>query len=280
MTQQNMKKRHHYIPVFYLNGFSDQDRRLCVYDKNKISNFNDVLIKNANSTAFENNGYTIISPDGTKDSESIENKFKETEDIAAPLLKKIINGQKLNNEELGVFIWNFIAPIAIRTPLTGSTFKTIWKVRLGIEPDKQETLESQLYTHEGTVEVLRNANWNFFEPLAGNYFLTSDNPFLSIKFDNKNVIFILPLSKEFCAIGSPMKNIPMDFLKRKAELANYYIIKYAYRQVYCHLKDKKIYELVKKYKDEHGKISESQVREAWTLYKKGSVQNSVSVSYL
>ena len=256
MNQQNTKKRHHYIPVFYLNGFRDKDGRLYVYCKNKINNFNDVLIKNADSIAFENNGYTIVSPDGTKDSEKIENKFKETEDIAAPLLKKIINRQKLNNEELNVFIWNFIAPIAVRTPAAGNIFKTILKV-LGTEPDKQKILESQLYTHEDAYNVLRNVNWIFIEASAANYFLTGDNPLLSIRFGNGIIIFILPLSKKFCAIGSPMKNIPIDWLVKQA---NYYIIKYTYRQVYCHLKDKNIYKLVKKYKNVHGKINESQVR--------------------
>ncbi|MCA9395087.1 MAG: DUF4238 domain-containing protein [Candidatus Omnitrophica bacterium] len=33
MEKQRPKKRHHYIPVFYLNGFTTKDGYLYVYDK-------------------------------------------------------------------------------------------------------------------------------------------------------------------------------------------------------------------------------------------------------
>ncbi len=246
MNKSKKKHKHHYIPVFYLKGFENQNGILYVYSKDKIESCEDILAKNAKSTAFENNGYTLSLPDGSQDSETIENDFKKTEDIAAPLLKKILNGKKLDNKEFDIFIWNFIAPMAIRTPSAKNIFKNILE-GLNINNGKQEILESMVYSHEGTVKVLRNVNWNIIQAPDRKYFITSDNPFLSIKFTNNVVNFVLPLSKEFCLIGFYGSIVHKTNINKIVDNINDYIAKFADRQVYYHLNIKDVFMLVKKY---------------------------------
>lgn len=245
MDEPKKKHRHHYIPRFYLKGFEDQNGILYVYN-NEIKNYDGILAKNAKSTAFENNGHTITLPNGAKDSETIENNFKKTEDIAAPLLKKILNGNKLDSKEFDIFIWNFIAPMAIRTPSKKNIFKNILE-ELNINNGKQEILESMVYSHEGTVKVLRNVNWDIIKAPNKKYFITSDNPFLSIKFTNNVVNFVLPLSKEFCLIGFYGSLVHKKNINEIVDNINDYIAKFADRQVYCHLNTKNVFDLVKKY---------------------------------
>ena len=115
------KKKHHYIPKFYLKGFTypdpdDPDGKLCVYSKDK-EHYSEVLCGvSLDAIAFEKHGYTVILSDGTMDSEIIENIFAEKESKTAPLLKKIISGQKLTDNEFSTFVSDFLAIMAVRTP--------------------------------------------------------------------------------------------------------------------------------------------------------------------
>ena len=65
------KKRHHYVPQFYLNGFIDLNNPpfIWVYDKQE----NKVFKVKAENIAYEKHYYTFDLPDGGKDTESFEN---------------------------------------------------------------------------------------------------------------------------------------------------------------------------------------------------------------
>lgn len=102
--EQKIPKKHHYIPQFYLKGFSLDNNNLWVYDK-QISNPKDVKKLTTKAIAFENNFYTYESIDKTK--ETMEGLFCQMEGLAANVINKITNGDKIDEQEkadLAVFI--------------------------------------------------------------------------------------------------------------------------------------------------------------------------------
>ncbi len=91
--------------------------KLCVYSKAKEESYSEVLSGvSPDAIGYEKDGYTVRLQDGTKDSETIENMFAEKESNAAPLLKKIIGGQKLTDSEFSTFVSDFLVIMATRTP--------------------------------------------------------------------------------------------------------------------------------------------------------------------
>ena len=90
---KNISWRHHYIPKFYLKGFTDKLGKFKIYDVE-----NQRFIKNGKdfspeSYFFEEHGNTFIDQDGYDD--SIETKFfKKEDDEAAKLFEKIKNSSK------------------------------------------------------------------------------------------------------------------------------------------------------------------------------------------
>lgn len=122
----NPKRKHHYIPIFYLKGFTDTSGKLCVYSKDKTESYSEVLTGvSPAAIGYEKHGYTVKLPDGTTDSETIENIFAEKESNAALLLEKIIGGQKLADNEFSTFVSDFLVTMAIRTPTTRNMIKPI-----------------------------------------------------------------------------------------------------------------------------------------------------------
>ena len=313
MSKINKSKiRHHYIPKFYLKGFTDADPddpvgKLCVYSKNK-KHYSEVLCGvSPDAIAFEKHGYTVRLPDGTMDSETVENIFAEKESKTAPLLKKIISGQKLTKSEFSTFVSDFLAIMAIRTPTTRNTIKPIaiaisrelalkaenkdsfreyinncvndgCNIKLNEENmeterlkyigineryavmDSQGALMLSLSIHENINEGLQKAHWQVIGPVKEYKFLTSDNPFISYGKNTNERTFLMPLSKEYCILGSPSPNFKRkDFTKKANQIVkeiNSIIVKFAGRNIYCHFKAQSIYDLVKKYKDFTHGISE------------------------
>lgn len=108
------KKRHHYLPQFYLKGFIDPNNKpfIWVYEKG-----NPDVIRNdtAKNIAFQNHYYSFVNLEGNKDSETIENFLSHIEGLAAPVFKKIKNQCRLNEEEKVVFA-HFLALTMSRVP--------------------------------------------------------------------------------------------------------------------------------------------------------------------
>lgn len=99
-----LPKKHHYIPQFYMKGFSQDSNNLWVYDK-KSKNPNDVKKLTTKTIAFENNFYTYLSIHKTK--ETMEDMFCQMEGLAANVINKIANGHEIDSQEkadLAVFI--------------------------------------------------------------------------------------------------------------------------------------------------------------------------------
>jgi hypothetical protein len=111
MAKQKPKKRHHYIPVFYLNGFANKDGCLYVYDKNDKS----VFESSPEGVAYENHYFSFMTPEGEKDSETVENNIMLLEGEFARIIKKIHNHENLTVDDHMVFAL-FVASMMVRVP--------------------------------------------------------------------------------------------------------------------------------------------------------------------
>jgi len=95
------KKRHHYVPRFYLKGFIDPDNRpyIWIYEKG-----NPIMRKEtAKNIAFEKDYYSFTTPEGEKDSETFENILATIERMVAPTFRKIKSHQSLKDQKRSSF---------------------------------------------------------------------------------------------------------------------------------------------------------------------------------
>lgn len=102
-------KRHHFLPRFFLEGFS-RDGHVAVYDREK----NEYRVQNVKDTAVIGYYYSAIDEEGNKDGR-IESLLSAIESEAKPVIAKMDNHESLNNEDrerLAVFIGFLFA----RTP--------------------------------------------------------------------------------------------------------------------------------------------------------------------
>lgn len=107
------KKRHHYVPQFYLEGFVDPRNQpyIWVYEKGN----SEIRKAKAENIAFEKHYYSFTKPSGEKDTETFENAFADLESRAAPILEKIKKEEALSDQEKGLFSY-FIAYSMTRVP--------------------------------------------------------------------------------------------------------------------------------------------------------------------
>ncbi|GFP43024.1 hypothetical protein HKBW3C_02156, partial [Candidatus Hakubella thermalkaliphila] len=107
------KKRHHYIPRFYLDGFVDPHNEpyIWVYQKGNPN----IIKSTAENIAVEKHYYSFTTPEGSKDSATFENVLAEIEGQAAPIFQKIKNHESLDEQERSLFAI-FLAFIMTRVP--------------------------------------------------------------------------------------------------------------------------------------------------------------------
>jgi len=112
-SRQAKKRRHHYLPEFYLRGFVDPDNEpyLWIYEKG------DTEIRKASpkDAAVLRNYYSFTTPEGEKDSETFEDFLAEIETQVAPILQKIQAEESLEQAERQWFAL-FVALIMTRVP--------------------------------------------------------------------------------------------------------------------------------------------------------------------
>jgi hypothetical protein len=95
------KRRHHYVPRFYLEGFCDSSNApfIWIYEKGN----QEIRKQRADNIAFERDYYSFRHPSGEMDTETIENGLANLEGRAAPVLKKMVAKVNLNEEEKHFF---------------------------------------------------------------------------------------------------------------------------------------------------------------------------------
>ena len=115
----NIKRsiKHHFIPQFYLNNFTetgDKNSYIWITDTFKCKQWRAY----PSSIAYENRLYSLENKE-TKDVEEdlIEKAFSRLEDLAAPVIRDIINTEEIPSGDEYNILMTFIAHLASRTPV-------------------------------------------------------------------------------------------------------------------------------------------------------------------
>jgi hypothetical protein len=90
------KKRHHYVPKFYLSGFTipADESQLWVYEKGKEEPFK----ASPDSIGFQKYYYSFEKVDGTRDTNTIEDMYSKVEQSAAKVIGKIANREVIDGQ--------------------------------------------------------------------------------------------------------------------------------------------------------------------------------------
>lgn len=108
------KVKHHYVPKFHLFLFTDDqctEKKIWVFDLKSGNQWHAAPA----SVGYEKKLYNVELPDTAPD--VVEDVFSEVEDSVAPIIKEIINRQKIPND-FNEYSWlvNYIALLSQRTP--------------------------------------------------------------------------------------------------------------------------------------------------------------------
>ncbi len=105
------KKRHHYVPITYLNGFTDNLGRIFGYRKDAP---NPPLHVRPDEIGFEKYYYSQPTPDGGQDNNRLEDLFSTVEGIWPGIVADLSAGRQVGSriEEL----FQFISLLRIRGP--------------------------------------------------------------------------------------------------------------------------------------------------------------------
>ena len=106
-----MKKRHHFVPQFYLRQFATLEpaEEIWTYDM-EAGVSRGTTVQN---TAFEKHLYSVPLEDGTR-LDDLEDVIANIESKAAPVLEKLTTGQKVGDQERADFA-SFMAIMYVRT---------------------------------------------------------------------------------------------------------------------------------------------------------------------
>jgi hypothetical protein len=139
------KSNHHYIPQFYLRGFSagtGRQAQVFVFDSGTKKSFT-TLIRNIGSRR----NFNRVEAEGVGPN-SIEDAIAKTEGDIAPFLQQIIKAQAFQTAEHFNSVLNLMALMSVRNPRLRSSLsdfhKEIAERIMGISVSKREIWESQI----------------------------------------------------------------------------------------------------------------------------------------
>jgi len=110
-TESNQKKRHHYVPVTYLNKFADAGGRIYAYRKDGPP---PPLHIRPSEIAFERYYYSQPRPEGGQDNNQLENLFSEVETHWPSLIEDLTARRDVEDHAEALF--NFISLLRVRGP--------------------------------------------------------------------------------------------------------------------------------------------------------------------
>lgn len=113
MSVENLPKKHHYIPQFYLKGFSQDKSRLHVFDKKATTQESKFRHQATEKIAYENNLYTYRTKQLGK--ETLEDFFCQIEGNAQTVITKLGNREEITPIERGNLAL-FVSLLWLRTP--------------------------------------------------------------------------------------------------------------------------------------------------------------------
>lgn len=212
-----MKKRHHFVPQFYLSNFAGEDGQVWTYDMESAS----VRSSTVENTAYEKYLYSVTLEDG-KRTDDLENLISDIESKAAPVVSKVIGGEELTGDERASFA-SFMGISYVRTDAFRHLYAQLAMNKLQIENlalakndeafkarikkyqedcgplseedieilrqgmlnprdakllvDKEWTLRA-LGFHDHVVPIFLKMSWTVFRASEPNYFIASDNPLI------------------------------------------------------------------------------------------------------
>ncbi|MGD8307459.1 MAG: DUF4238 domain-containing protein [Ignavibacteria bacterium] len=209
-------KRHHYLPKFYLKGFTKDDK-LWIYDRQR----NEFRAQTPINTAIEKDYYSFIDKNGKKNT-SVEKILSDVEGRVIPVITDIKNEKRISNEGKGImslFLSFFIYRVPEYEKLSNEIAKTISDLTiknlifskeqakkfikkyesdtgksLNVSPeiiyeyaqnaqfeiilDRNTTLKQMLDFSMNNKDWLFNLNWVVLQAPEITSFITSDNPFV------------------------------------------------------------------------------------------------------
>jgi hypothetical protein len=210
MAIEKTKKKHHYLPRFYLEGFVDlKSSCLWVYEKGNLK----IRSSSAINEGCQKFYHAFLTDDGNRDTNTIENYFQKIETNTANLFDNIHRREKFtdqNKKELALFFAFLITRVplfrnelekmaAIHINHVGlnnaksdfkaslETFKTLFGIELNISEDDLMDLPSNRGSVLSLVHIfsialnnffpkLLNLKWRFLFSKQDLKWVTSDNP--------------------------------------------------------------------------------------------------------
>ena len=211
---QNKPKRQHYLPKMYLQNFTNSNNKVWVYnDENKT--IKELSIKD---TTLIKNFYTIETEFG-KDY-TLEQELSKIETTCAPIIKKLIDGQKIDEEEkanLSVFI----ATMQLRTPssveLIKQTINPILEfskkhlLNAGVFEDLIKECETKYgLSREQQYDLLKNSNIELTKEGRW-HFLMSSVLYLANLYSQMKWIFVHTQKSSFITTDNPLFIYPAKY---------------------------------------------------------------------
>jgi hypothetical protein len=114
----NEKKRHHYIPITYLNKFADNAGKVFAYRKDEVE---PALHVQPSAIAFERYYYSQPLPEGGRDNNTLENFFGTIESTWNPLAMRLCSGSGVTTDFTSSdfeSLFMFISLMRVRVPAT------------------------------------------------------------------------------------------------------------------------------------------------------------------
>lgn len=287
--KKNIPRRHHYIPQYYLKGFSvPENEKIWVYDKeNKQKKPFNTNVKNA---AVEKDFYKLNMYEGDDDTKSLEQYFaNEIEGPTNPILNKIREGKKIDRLEkymLAYYMYSTILRIPaakedakkilpeVEKPILEEAYQIIDNY-IKERPDQSKSnlqkaargfIRAQIDNPSPIfmappkfpkiLPVIMKMNW-YFLCTTSDHFLTSDNPVFTHRASNGLLQgeFTFPVSKNIALWATTHKKYFHDrsyqtITPRMLKEINRRTVQNATRFVFSSKKESWINQIVKKDKIE------------------------------
>jgi len=128
-TDGKQKKRHHYIPITYLNHFADATGRIYAYRKDDVSK---PLYLKPDQIAFERYYYSQPLPDGGRDNNKLEAFFSRTYESTWPALVHRLE-KRSNVPSDFEDLLGFIIAMRVRVPATRDFVELMLAERIKLE---------------------------------------------------------------------------------------------------------------------------------------------------
>ena len=199
----NEKKRHHFIPITYLNKFTDKAGKVFAYRKDNVE---PALHLQPSAIAFERYYYSQPLPEGGRDNNTFENFFGAIESTWKPLSARLRSGPGATTDFTSTdfeSLFTFLCLMRVRVPAARDMVEVILAEQVkattrlldqqGKLPPKPEGLENILDHLSAAIDphrslhampdlakgfgiVLDHLGFEVLDNKTGVSFLTSDNP--------------------------------------------------------------------------------------------------------